>query len=209
MSRFDIGIKWLTALAASIHWFNPMMYFIKKEINHACELSCDEAVINNLNDEEKQEYGETLISVVAEQKYPAGILSATMCEEKKTLKERLISIMRHSKKSRLITLVSAVLLLGVIGTSVVLGAGVGFGSKRPPNIYIATEFGKIKDGITGGYSWRYGNTNINADSEHPRNFKYGPANIVSVGAGEQMIITTQKIKADKRYDFHLDKIEIF
>lgn len=70
--RFDIGIKWLTMIAASLHWFNPLVYFIKREINHACELACDEAVIKNLNTEEKQAYGDTLISVVAENKYPWG-----------------------------------------------------------------------------------------------------------------------------------------
>ena len=44
------------------------MYFMKKEINNACELACDEAVIRNLNTSEKQAYGDTLISVVFESK---------------------------------------------------------------------------------------------------------------------------------------------
>ena len=75
-------------IAASIHWFNPFIYLIKKEINHACELACDEAVIKNLSSSEKQAYGDTLISVVAEHKYPLGVLQATMCEEKKSLKKK-------------------------------------------------------------------------------------------------------------------------
>jgi len=70
-------------IAVSVHWFNPLMYFMKKEINHACELACDEAVIKGLNSAEKQAYGDTLISVVAEHQYPLGVLQATMCEEKK------------------------------------------------------------------------------------------------------------------------------
>ena len=69
-------------IATSIHWLNPLMYFVKKEINHACELACDEPVIKNLNPSEKQAYGNTLISVVAESKYPFGVLQAAMCEEK-------------------------------------------------------------------------------------------------------------------------------
>ena len=66
------------------------MYFVKKEINRACELSCDEAVIQNLNAAKKQAYGDTLISVIVEHKYPVGVLQVTMCEEKTTLKERLV-----------------------------------------------------------------------------------------------------------------------
>ncbi|MFA7079188.1 MAG: M56 family metallopeptidase, partial [Syntrophomonas sp.] len=36
LKRFDVGIKWLTMIAVSLHWFNPLVYFIKREINHAC-----------------------------------------------------------------------------------------------------------------------------------------------------------------------------
>lgn len=100
LKRFDIAVKWLTMIASSIHWFNPIMYFIKKEINSSCELACDEGVIKNLSAAEKQDYGDTLISVVAQYKYPSGILQVTMCEEKKGLKERLIAIMNYTKKSK-------------------------------------------------------------------------------------------------------------
>ncbi|HZK55228.1 MAG TPA: M56 family metallopeptidase, partial [Desulfosporosinus sp.] len=106
LRRFDVAVKWLTMIAASIHWFNPLMYFIKKEINHACELACDEAVIKDLNLTEKQAYCDTLISIASENKYPIGVLQATMSEEKETLKERLVAIMQHNKKSKIIILMS-------------------------------------------------------------------------------------------------------
>lgn len=209
LRRFDIGVKWLTVIAASLHWFNPLMYFIKREISNACELSCDEGVIKYLNDEEKQNYGDTLISMVAENKYPIGILSTTMCEEKKTLKERLISIMNHSKKSRLITILSIILITTVICASVVLGAGVGFGNRRPPDIYISSEFQKTKDAIRGGYSWRNGNQYILADSSHPSTFEYKSNNILSVIAREQLIVSTQKLKSDKKYSFTVESVEVY
>lgn len=209
LKRFDIAVKWLTVIAASLHWFNPLMYFIKKEVNDACELSCDERVIKNLSDEEKQEYGDTLISMVAEHKYPMGILSTTMCEEKRTLKERLLSIMNHSKKSRLITIASVLLIIIVICTSVVLGAGVGLTNKKPPDIYISTELGKTKVAVMGGYSWKVGKENIHADSAHPNEFKYKNENIVPVTAKEQLIISSQKLKSDKKYNFTATNIEVY
>ena len=66
LRRFDMGYKWLTVVVTSLHWFNPLMVLIKREINRAGELSCDEAVIKNLSAADKQAYGETLISMVAE-----------------------------------------------------------------------------------------------------------------------------------------------
>jgi beta-lactamase regulating signal transducer with metallopeptidase domain len=129
LRRFDIGVKWLTMIAASIHWFNPIMYFIKREINHACELACDEAVIKDFNSVEKQAYGDTLIAVVAEHKYPRGVLQATMCEEKRSLKERLLAVMNHNnKKSRFVIFFSVVLLGAITFGAIYLGA-VSFDNK--------------------------------------------------------------------------------
>ncbi len=125
LKRFDVVIKWLTLIATSLHWFNPLMCLIKREINHACELSCDEAVIKNLNNEEKQDYGDTLIAVVSENKYPNGVLQATMNEEKETLKERLVAIMKYNKKSKIVIFMSVVLFLAITGGAVILGGCTG------------------------------------------------------------------------------------
>lgn len=209
LKRFDIGVKWIAMIAAAIHWFNPLMYFIKREINRACELACDETVIKNLTPSEKQDYGDTLISVVAENKYPVKVLQATMCEEKKSLKERLIAIMNHNKKSKSILIVSTLLLGIVIICALSLGAGVGISSDTPPNIYIGTEGNTTKVALTGGYSWTNGNKHIEADSAHPANFKYKPDNIVSASGKEQLIISTQKLKKDKRYRFTIESIDVY
>ena len=209
MRRLDLLIKWITAAATAVHWFNPAVYLIKRHMNHACELSCDEGVIKNLNDDQKQEYGDTLISVVSDCKYPVGAISTTMCEEKRTLKERLVSIMLHSRKSKLVTAVSAVLFLTAAGFGVALGAGVGNSLKKPPDIYVSSEFDKTKDAVMGGYKWKNGSENIVADSSHPANFNYKTGNILTVSAQEQIIISTQKLKSDKKYSFSLDKLEIY
>jgi beta-lactamase regulating signal transducer with metallopeptidase domain len=125
--RWDIGIKWFSVVVTSLHWFNPLMILVKREMNRACELSCDERVIINLNTEDRQVYGETLIAVVTERKYPVGVLSTTMCEEKKTLKERLAAIMNYRGNSKRVAILSAMLFAALIFAAAILGAGVGRG----------------------------------------------------------------------------------
>ena len=155
LKRLDIVAKWFTMIAASIHWFNPLIYFMKKEINNACELACDEAVIKNLNASEKKAYGDTLISIVSESKYPIGVLQATMSEDKKTLKERLVAIMKHNKKSKVIILLSGVLLFAAIFVAISLGAGVGFRKDSPVadiSTYNLEEISKYKTSYVGDNS---------------------------------------------------------
>lgn len=150
--RFDIAVKWITMIVTSIHWFNPLMYFIKKEINCACELSCDEAVIKNLSQSDKQAYGDILISIASEYKHSKTVLQITMCEEKRNLKERLVSIMNHNKKSKLIIILSIILFGFVIFAAVYLGAGIGRGKVAPLNLSISTEDGKTKTASIGNYN---------------------------------------------------------
>ncbi len=133
--RMDIIIKWLATITAAVHWFNPMVYFIRREINKACELSCDEAVIRSLDSYGKQGYGETLISVVAESRYPAGVVSTTMCEEKKTLKERLVSIMKYRRQRKILIGISVLLVAGLALCALALSAK-NSALKEPPTLSV-------------------------------------------------------------------------
>ncbi|MFT5873299.1 MAG: beta-lactamase regulating signal transducer with metallopeptidase domain [Clostridium sp.] len=206
LKRFDILVKWMTMIVSSIHWFNPLMYFIKKDINSSCELACDEAVIKNLSPAEKQDYGDTLISVVAKNKYPTGILQVTMLDEKKGLKERLVAIMNHSRKSKKIIAFSVILIGLLIFSALYLGAGVGTGKNTLPNIYVNAENQGTKVARMGTYSWKYNGVSIQADSNDPKSFKYKLDNSISVKAGQQFVIGTQKLKRDKKYDFSIEEI---
>ena len=50
----------------AIHWFNPFIYLVRREMNKACELACDESVIKKFDIREMQLYGDTLIAVAAD-----------------------------------------------------------------------------------------------------------------------------------------------
>jgi beta-lactamase regulating signal transducer with metallopeptidase domain len=123
LRRKDIWIKWLTVLAVSVHWFNPVVWLMRREISRACELACDEAVIEKMDDDGKQSYGDTLIAVAATSKIPHMVLSTTMCEQKKSLKERLAAIMAHKKHTRAAIIVSVILIIAAIGAACAIGAG--------------------------------------------------------------------------------------
>ena len=121
--RLDIIIKWVSLLACAVHWFNPIVWMARREISRACELSCDEAVISNMDNHAKQNYGETLICVAGDAKTPLTVLSTTMCEEKRELKERLAAIMDSKKYTKLAVLASIVVILMVTLVACTLGAG--------------------------------------------------------------------------------------
>lgn len=113
MKRHDILVKWLLILVGAIHWFNPLVYFVRREMNKACELACDESVIKRFDISEMQQYGDTLIAVAADsiKKMP---LSITMLEDKKNLKERLGAIMKHKKYSNRTVITASIILVIIV-----------------------------------------------------------------------------------------------
>lgn len=110
----DMFYKWLVQIAVCVHWFNPFVYLLAKQVNRTCELSCDEAVILTLGDKTKREYGDMLISFAkAHNQYKSSLVSVTLTEGAEQLKERLGAIMNLNKKSIFVKVIT-ILLTGVL-----------------------------------------------------------------------------------------------
>ncbi len=105
----DIFYKWLIQAVLCIHWFNPFVRLLVKEANRACELSCDETVINLLAGEERKEYGNTLLSFVnVKDAYKKPLGTITLAEGAVQLKERLGAIMEFKKKSFIVKIATVI-----------------------------------------------------------------------------------------------------
>jgi len=121
--RLDIIYKWVTQITVCLHWFNPMVYFISKEINRNCELSCDEAIIKKLDADGKRQYGNTLLtSVKINENHGSNNVSLSLNEDAKLLKERLSSIMKFKKKTIYATVFTVVLTFTMFFCSILTGA---------------------------------------------------------------------------------------
>lgn len=142
--RKDIWYKWLFQAALCVHWFNPLVYVLRRKFNIDCELACDETVLKLLSEEGRLAYGNVLLDV-AQKDWSEGMFSGkslgthtdvpamTLLEEKSTLKERLRGIARYHKTGLIVGLCSAAVLgLFVIAAVVcgVKGTYGGFGSAR-------------------------------------------------------------------------------
>lgn len=117
--RKDMLYKWFIQTVICIHWFNPFVHMLGKEVNKACELSCDEAVISILDKEQRRAYGDTLLSFVrVKSSYRKNTGTITLTEGAEQLKERLGAIMDFKKKTGVIkvltTLVTVIICFGFL-----------------------------------------------------------------------------------------------
>lgn len=119
--RRDLLFKWLVVMVSSLHWFNPFMILIRREINRASEMACDEGVIKSLTPRQRKQYAETLLDLAGDQRLPAGIPATTLCEQKSELKERILGIVNYRKRTAAMTSLMIVVALGLTGCASLLG----------------------------------------------------------------------------------------
>ena len=137
--RRDMFYKWLVQFAICMHWFNPFVHLMGREVERACELSCDEAVIRDLDLQGRRAYGDTLLSAIGSGgSYKNAIASVTLGESKDKLEERLDAIKGFRKPSRFVVSLTAVLTIAICVGAVAAGAynfplsELGTGSEAKP-----------------------------------------------------------------------------
>ncbi len=113
--RRDMFYKWLVQITVCLHWFNPLVHLMSREIARACEFSCDEAVLVKIGSGNEQDYGKTLLNAMAAVgKYKENLGAVTLSENKQLLKERLGAIMKFKKQSGAVKILTVMLTLFVV-----------------------------------------------------------------------------------------------
>ena len=125
--RRDLPYKWLTQLTVCVHWFNPLVHWMAREVERTGELSCDEAVLRRLDGPGRRAYGDAILRTIsAGGGYQAVHPSTALGAEGKHLKERLETIMKFKKTGRLSAVLAALLaiVLGMTGAAAGIYAGL-------------------------------------------------------------------------------------
>ena len=116
--RYDILYKWAAAIVKVLHWFNPFIYYVSRQINTECEISCDLSVVGNMDEMQKKEYVNTIISLLCANKTKSIPLTTGMTGTKKDLMRRFTMIKNRKTTSKIISALSAMIAGVMLGTTV-------------------------------------------------------------------------------------------
>lgn len=62
--RRDLWLKVVTLAALALHWFNPLAYLAARRFEEETELSCDEAVLRDCDEDARRGYGYVLLAIL-------------------------------------------------------------------------------------------------------------------------------------------------
>lgn len=113
--RGDMFYKWLVQMTVCLHWFNPLVHLMSREISRACEFSCDEAVLAKMGRDSARDYGKTLLDAMAAVgRYRENPGAVTLSENKQLLRERLEALMKFREQSKTVKVLTAALTFCVV-----------------------------------------------------------------------------------------------
>jgi beta-lactamase regulating signal transducer with metallopeptidase domain len=138
--RRDGLYKWLVQIAVCIHWFNPLVYLMANEIDKACELSCDEAVLRRLSRSERRSYGEMLVtSLQYSIESPGRVMILPLSKDGRLMKTRLNAIIGFKRIGMGGIIISLLLTICIGVGAVFAGAYTDKNTveDRPPEINTA------------------------------------------------------------------------
>ena len=140
--RKDLLVKLLLFIANAVHWFNPAVYALSRQLNATCELSCDEKVVSEMNTQNRRVYGETILQVLqhstAKRSLVGNVAFATnLCNSKKNFKRRLISMMNTKKMRKSVAALALAIGMLVVGGGFAVSYMVN--SAMPVTVYASTN----------------------------------------------------------------------
>ncbi len=120
----------LRCVCLTVYWFDPLVWVAAACSKTDCELACDESVLNDLGENERIPYGQTLLSLIPVKRVSNPMLAATtMTSGKKQLKDRVTRIAKRPRQLAAAALAVAV-LAGVVSACTFTG-GTPIPSRGP------------------------------------------------------------------------------
>jgi beta-lactamase regulating signal transducer with metallopeptidase domain len=106
--RKDHIIKILAFLILSIHWFNPLVWIAFMLMSTDMELSCDERVLKEMNEDIKKPYANSLLSLAAGRHILNG---SPLAFGEGNVKRRIKNVLHYKRPNFWVVIASATLLI--------------------------------------------------------------------------------------------------
>jgi beta-lactamase regulating signal transducer with metallopeptidase domain len=141
----------LRSLCLAAYWFNPFVWLAAGVSRRDAELACDESTIKRLGEENRMEYGRTLIGLTCQKRSAMDLLccATAMTESKRSIQER-IALIAKKPKTAVYTLAAVLLILAVAVGCTFTGAGPGESAQPAETLSTQTAGSTESPGAAAG-----------------------------------------------------------
>jgi beta-lactamase regulating signal transducer with metallopeptidase domain len=144
--RHDLWYKWFAMIVNAIHWFNPIIYLLVRQMNEECEISCDFAVAEGMNIEERKSYMSTILLIMAKNKMSSPAMVSAMSCDKRQIKKRFEMLNKERRRNKFMSLLSFITASIIFGTTLFAGSSLAAHAQDGLEIWTENQ-AYFRDGI--------------------------------------------------------------
>ncbi|MCM1263131.1 MAG: M56 family metallopeptidase [Butyrivibrio sp.] len=127
----DIWWKLLFLVVNIIHWFNPLVWMLRRTAEQDMEIACDEELTFNKTKEYREEYCDVIMSWVTKNQYKGSTLATGYVQGVNFLKRRFSSIFDSRRKKKGILLIGATcIFIMFVGSMIQVKSGAKIYARR-------------------------------------------------------------------------------
>ena len=136
IQRGDVSNKMFFAFCQALCWFNPLIWIATRKASDDLELSCDEIVLENMDDEKRRQYADLLLNTAGSSRGFTTCLSAAA----ETMRYRLKNVVTVRKRWPGTVLLSIAMFLCVMSHGV-----IAVSNDRGTVAELITEYRTVED----------------------------------------------------------------
>lgn len=118
LKRRDLWYKALLVWANALHWFNPLVWLMRRRAEQDLEAACDDALLRGRDEAYRRSYGAAILSAVTTQRQSAAALTSHFAADGKSLKKRVLALLdmgpKHKGRAALAVVVCAAVLASAL-----------------------------------------------------------------------------------------------
>jgi beta-lactamase regulating signal transducer with metallopeptidase domain len=134
LKRRDLLTNFISSLALSIHWFNPVVWFVSRRMRLERELACDQFVLQSRSATDARAYGQTLLKllqdVTSNSSTPALV---GIAEDTHAVTLRLRQIAQFAPRSSRFSTLGLCFLLAISVVGLTRGQSISAAKPQAPN----------------------------------------------------------------------------
>ena len=110
----DVLKKGIMLIVNAVHWFNPLVWFMRRLVNQDMEMLCDEEVLGARSKAECKEYSEVIMSCILEENTDKNVLSTSFVHGTEFMKRRFENIFDGRKKKVGVVCITGVCIIVIL-----------------------------------------------------------------------------------------------
>lgn len=141
LRRFDLLYRWAAVFVRCLHWCNPAVWYAARQVSIECEISCDMAVVRDMDSTQVRGYADTILQLLYSGRKKPQALSTGMATGKKILERRFLTMKQKRSIGKWVSALSAALAV-LLAAVTVLAGGVLAGLSADQYTITVTNHGR-------------------------------------------------------------------